>query len=182
MSSAAAAQAGMDNDIHTFSLVARDKPGVLVRIALVFARRGFNIESLAVSPGATGGFARMTITSRGDPETLEQIIKQLGKLVDVVFVTDHSDDDALEEEVALIKVRCDGEERKRALAVAEQRGGMLSDDTDGRAILCIHGTSAAIDALLSDLAALAVEEVVRSGKIVIDRGASPFAHLVGHRA
>ena len=103
---------------HTLSLVTRDHPGVLVRIALVFSRRGYNIESLAVSPGAVEGFARMTILSRGDPENREQIVKQLAKLVDVVYVSDHSGDDPIEIEVALIKLRCTGEARRRALSSA----------------------------------------------------------------
>ena len=101
---------------------------MLVRIALVFARRGYNIESLAVSPGATAGFARMTIMSRGDPENIEQIIKQLAKLIDVVFVTDHRGEQPVEVEIALIKLRCEGEARKRALAIAEARGARVSND------------------------------------------------------
>ena len=72
-----------------------NKPGVLVRVALVFARRGYNIESLVVSPTARGDFSRMTITCRGDPETLEQIIKQLTKLIDVVHAIDHTGDEAV---------------------------------------------------------------------------------------
>jgi acetolactate synthase-1/3 small subunit len=167
---------------HTFSLVTRDKPGVLVRIALVFARRGYNIESLAVSPGATAGFARMTILSRGDPENTEQIIKQLDKLIDVVFVTDHRGEQPVEAEVALIKLRCEGESRRRALAIAEARGARVSNDIDGRVILTYVGTSDAINALRTELVACNIEELVRSGKIVMDRGASHFSHLLGDRA
>ena len=71
--------------LHTISILVRNKPGVLVRVALVFSRRGYNIESLVVSADVTNGeFSRMTITCSGDPETLEQIIKQLTKLIDVV--------------------------------------------------------------------------------------------------
>src|SRR5260370_13226822 len=77
--------------IHTFSIVVRNKPGVLVRVALVFSRRGYNIESLVVSADVTNGeMSRMTITCSGDPETLEQIIKQLTKLIDVVHAFDHT--------------------------------------------------------------------------------------------
>ncbi len=170
-----AAQPGM----HTFSLVTRDRPGVLVRIALVFARRGYNIESLAVSPGVVGGFARMTIVSRGDTENVEQINKQLAKLVDVVFVTDHRGVEPLEAEVALFKLRCEGVSRASALAAAERHGARILGDGDGRVILAMYGSSAAIDALLSELSACNLEELVRSGKIVMDRGASPFAHLLG---
>jgi acetolactate synthase-1/3 small subunit len=168
--------------LHTFSLVTRDKPGVLVRIALVFARRGYNIESLAVSPGATLGFARMTILSRGDPDNVEQILKQLGKLVDVVFVTDHRHDRAIEAESALVKLRCQGELRERALAIGQRVGAKLEDDTDGRVILSMHGTSAEISAVLAELSPCNLEELVRSGKIVMDSGASHFAHLLGGRS
>jgi acetolactate synthase small subunit len=152
---------------------------VLVRIALVFARRGYNIESLAVSPGATEGFARMTIVSRGAPENVEQILKQLGKLVDVVFVTDHRGEQPVEVEIALVKVRCDGEVRARMLALAERFGAHVEDDAAGRVIMTMHGTSERIDALLAELPCK-LEELVRSGKVVMDRGASLFAHLL-HR-
>ena len=78
---------------HTISLFVHDRPGVLVRIALVFSRRGYNIESLVVSPSASGGFSRMTITCSGDPNTLDEIIRQLAKLIDVVRATDHTGDE-----------------------------------------------------------------------------------------
>ena len=79
-------------DVHTLSLYVNNKPGVLVRVALVFARRGFNIESLVVSPAAHGDFSRMTIVCRGERANLEQIVKQLQKLVDVVQAIDHTGD------------------------------------------------------------------------------------------
>ena len=166
-------------DLHTFSLVTSDKPGVLVRIALVFARRGYNIESLAVSPGLAAGFSRMTILSRGAPENCEQIIKQLAKLVDVVFVTDHRGLQPVEAEVALVKLRCEGALRERVLAIAKRFGARAQDDGKERVIISTSGTTAAIDALLAELAPCNVEEMVRSGKIVIDPGASMFAHLLG---
>jgi acetolactate synthase I/III small subunit len=75
-----------ENVRHEFALLVRDKPGVLVRIALVFARRGFNIERLDVSPSGRTGFSEMSIVSRGAPQSVEQIGKQLGKLIDVVTV------------------------------------------------------------------------------------------------
>ncbi len=165
--------------LHTFSLVTRDKPGVLVRIALVFARRGYNIESLAVSPGATAGFARMTILSRGAPDNVDQIIKQLAKLVDVVFVTDHHGEQPVEAESALVKLRCEGELRQRALAIAAKHAAKPADDDAGRLILSLHGTSAQISSIIAELEPCQIEEIVRSGKIVMDSGASQFAHLLG---
>ena len=100
--------------IHTISLVVRNKPGVLVRVALVFSRRGYNLESLVVSaalavPGGVGAkpgdFSRMTITCSGDPDTLEQIIKQLEKLIDVVHAIDHTGQAVIESEIALVKLK-----------------------------------------------------------------------------
>src|SRR6476619_6945054 len=88
--------------LHTISILVRNKPGVLVRVALVFARRGYNIESLVVSTAvANGEFSRMTITCSGDLETLDQIIKQCTKLIDVVHAFDHTGQSVYETEVAL---------------------------------------------------------------------------------
>ena len=93
--------------VHTISILVRNKPGVLVRVALVFSRRGYNIESLVVSTDvANGDFSRMTITCSGDPETLEQIIKQVTKLIDVVHAFDHTGQAVYETEVALVKIEC----------------------------------------------------------------------------
>src|SRR3954466_8380824 len=86
--------------LHTISMLVRNKPGVLVRVALVFSRRGYNIESLVVSGDVTNSqFSRLTITWSGDPETLEQIIKQLTKLIDVVHAFDHTGQAVIESEV-----------------------------------------------------------------------------------
>ena len=164
---------------HTVSLVTRDHPGVLVRIALVFSRRGYNIESLAVSPGAVEGFARMTIVSRGDPGNADQIVKQLTKLVDVVFVTDHRGQEPVEAEIALIKLHCTGDARVKVLATASKHGAHVLAHEAERVILTAHGSSQSIDELLEALAEHTLEELVRTGKIVMDRGASNFAHLLG---
>ena len=87
MNATSAGPPGVDDGRHEFALLVRDRPGVLVRIALVFARRGFNIERLLVSPGTRAGFSEMSIVSRGAPQSVEQIGKQLAKLIDVVTVT-----------------------------------------------------------------------------------------------
>src|SRR4051794_5332387 len=93
--------------LNTISMLVRNKPGVLVRVALVFSRRGYNIESLVVSGDVTNDqFSRITITCSGDPETLEQIIKQLAKLIDVVHAFDHTGQAVIEAEVALVKLEC----------------------------------------------------------------------------
>ena len=165
-------------DVHTLSLVVRDRPGVLVRIALVFARRGYNIGILAVSPGAAGGFARMTITSQGNPETLEQIIKQLAKLVDVVHVADHLEHPPLEAEVALVKVAC-GQDRRADLETfaAEQRA-IIVECGAKTSVLRIVGTVAEIAETLAAAAPFGIEELVRSGSVVMDKGPSQLHHLL----
>jgi len=115
--------------VHTISLYVNDKPGVLVRVALVFSRRGYNIESLVVSPAALGGFSRMTITSSGDPETLEQIIKQLAKLIDVVHAIDHTNSSAYATEIALAKIECPLDKRTQILQVCEHYSAKVVDYT-----------------------------------------------------
>src|ERR1051325_11764742 len=107
IASASASPALSSGSIHTISILVRNKPGVLVRVALVFSRHGYNIESLVVSPDvADGAFSRMSITCSGDPETLEQIIKQCTKLIDVVHAIDHTGKAVIETEIALVKIHC----------------------------------------------------------------------------
>ena len=166
------------SEVHTFSLVTRDKPGVLVRIALVFARRGYNIESLAVSPGARAGFARMSIASSGDPQTREQIIKQLNKLIDVVYVTGHEGERSVEVEIALLKLRLPPNEREPIMDLVQSYGGRVVDYGAETLIVCVDGTSDKVQDLMDKLNGVRVEELVRSGKVVMDPGASHFSHLL----
>ncbi len=168
--------------LHTVSIITNDHPGVLVRIALVFARRGYNIESLAVSPGAKEGFARMTITSRGDAKNVDQMLKQLGKLIDVVYVTDHRDKTPVEVEIALVKLRTAREGRADILRITENFECLAIDDAEDTLMLRLTGTSEEIDDCLSALRPYGIEELIRSGKIVMDSGASHFAHLLNNVA
>ncbi len=156
---------------HTISLLVNNKPGVLIRIALVFARRGYNIDSLVVSPGADTRFARMTITASGDPKTLEQIMHQLNKLVDVIHATDHTGDVVVERELALIKVSCTAEVRTEVLQVAEHFKCKSVDISNTTLMLEVTGTSEKIEALLIMLGQYGIAELVRTGKIVMSRGA-----------
>ncbi len=156
--------------LHTISVFVADRPGVLVRVALVFARRGYNIESLVVSPAAEGGFSRMTITSSGDPETLGQIIQQLGKLVDVIKAVDHTGDSAYEAEIALIKIECDLDQRTEILQVAEHYGAKVVDYASESLMLRVFGASEKLDACVALLRPYGIVELVRSGKILMARG------------
>ncbi len=157
-------------DLHTISLYVNNKPGVLSRVAITFARRGYNIESLVVSPAAHGGFSRMTITSSGDPQTLHQIIKQLKKLVDVVNAVDHTGDEAFETEIALVKLECEIDRRTQILQIAEHYGARVVDYGTESIMLRVFGSSEKLDAFIALLRPFGLRELVRSGKILMTRG------------
>ena len=156
-------------DLHTISLLVRDAPGVLVRVAMVFSRRGYNIESLVVSPAARSGFSRITATCSGDPSILEQMIKQLAKLVDVVHALDHTTSDRFETEIALIKIRCEGDSRREALEIAEHFNAKVVDYAVESIILRVYGGSDKLDAMIALFPEERIYELVRSGKIVMAR-------------
>jgi len=161
----------MNASTHTISVLVRNKPGVLVRVALVFARRGFNIDSLVVNSVMDTEFSRMTITCSGDPSTLDQIIKQLVKLVDVVRAIDHTGEQVIEKEMALIKVRCPPENRTAVLQVAEHFKGTTVDFGHESLILQMAGGSEKIDHVLALLQPFGIVDLVRTGKILMARGA-----------
>ncbi len=156
--------------IHTISMLVRNKPGVLVRTALVFSRRGYNIESLVVSPDvANGEFSRMTITCSGDMETLEQIIKQCTKLIDVVHAIDHTGQAAIETEIALVKIKCGLSQRTEILQIAEHYKAKVVDYGAESLILRVYGESEKLDSFVSLLRPFDIVELVRSGKILMAR-------------
>ena len=161
----------MTTPTHTISVLVLNKPGVLVRVALVFARRGYNIDSLVVSPVLDSEFSRMTITCSGDLASLDQIIKQLVKLIDVVRAVDHTGEAVIEKEMALIKVRCPPENRTPILQVAEHFKGTTVDFGHESLILQISGGSEKIDHVLGLLTPFGIVDLVRSGKILMARGA-----------
>ena len=144
---------------------------MLVRIALVFARRGYNIESLVVSTDvANGDFSRMTITCSGQPETLEQIIKQVTKLIDVVHAFDHTGQAVYETEVGLVKLKCAITERTEILQIAELYSAKVVDYGVDSLIVRIVGAKEKLDVFLDLLRTYQIVELVRSGKIIMTRG------------
>lgn len=156
--------------IHTLSVYVANKPGVLARIAQNFSRRGFNIESLVVSPAIDGHFSRMTIGVSGDADGLDQIIRQVSKLVDVLHCTDHTFDDAVVKEMGLIKIAVGAEERGEALQIAEHFGCKTVDLTETSMILQVVGDPAKIDALVEMIEKFKIIELVRTGKVLLSRG------------
>lgn len=156
--------------LHTISLHVRNKPGVLTRISLTFSRRGYNIESLVVSPGKTEEFSRMTITCSGDPDVLEQIIKQLDKLIDVVQAIDHTEQEVIDTEIVLVKVKVPLDARTSLLQTVEHYHGKVVDYAEESVIIRMAGVSEKLDAFINLLRQWEILELVRSGKIVMARG------------
>ena len=156
---------------HTISLYVNNKPGVLNRIALVFSRRGWNIESLAVSSAHDERFSRCTITAFGDPDMLTRIIGQLGKLVDVVHAAEHTFDESFEAELALIKVRAVADDHMRVVEIAAPWSARVVDRSAGTMVLQVAGDPLDVEQLhrmLSDT--FEVIEIVRSGPLRMVRG------------
>ena len=159
----------IDTAQHTLSLYVRNQPGVLVRVSLVFSRRGFNIDSLVVSPGNSDEFSRMTITCSGNPDTFDQIIRQLAKLVDVVHAIDHTNESVIETEVALVKIIAPLEQRTVILQVAEHYKAKVVDYSNEAVVLRLHGTTEKLDYCIELLKQYEISELIRSGKIVMAR-------------
>ncbi len=155
---------------HTLSMYVANKPGVLARIAQVFARRAFNIDSLVVSPTVDGNFSRMTITAKGDAAGLYQIMEATKKLVDVLHCTDHTGENTVDKELALIKLRISPEQRTEALQIGDHFGADTVDLTETSMILMITGDTDKVDAMFKLLKKFKIVELVRTGKVVMARG------------
>ena len=156
---------------HAISRYVSNKPGVLIRVALVFARRGYNIDSLVVSEAHDPDFSQMNIEATGDAKTLDQMLKQLNKLVDVVHAKDNTTEDVITKELALIKVKCPPEVRSEVLLVAHAFESDTVDLSENTITLQISGGSRKIDSIHTVFNKYGVIEMVRSGKIIIARGA-----------
>ncbi len=161
---------GSDKRTHTLSVYVANKPGVLARVAQVFARRGYNIDSLVVSPSMDGRYSRMTIAAIGSREGLQQIIEQVGKLVDVLHCTDHDYEESVVRELALIKIAVTAAQRTEALQVCEHFGCKTVDLTETSMIVMATGHSEKIDACVNMLNKFKIVELVRTGKVVMARG------------
>jgi len=157
---------------HTLSIYVTNQPGVLMRVAQVFSRRGFNIDSLVVSPGLNGQYSRMTISAKGPEESLEQINRQVAKLIDVVHCTDHTNDDVVSEEMALIKVVMNSQKQSEILQVIDHFKATSVDLFDGVIIIKLAAPTQKINELLVMLKPFDVLEVIRTGKLIMLRGSN----------
>jgi acetolactate synthase-1/3 small subunit len=156
---------------HTITVLVENEFGVLARVAGLFSGRGFNIDSLSVAPTNEETLSRMTIVTRGDDKILEQISKQLNKLVDVIKVIDFDDDSCIEREMALIKVTAEDDRRAEVLRIVDIFRAKIIDVTPKSYTIEATGAPVKIDAILDLLRPLGLKELVRTGAVAIGRGA-----------
>mgnify|MGYP001405648450 CR=1 len=155
---------------HIISLLMENESGALSRVAGLFSARGYNIESLTVAPTEDATLSRMTIVTSGSDEVIEQIIKQLNKLVDVVKVLDLNDGRHIERELMLVKVKATGTFRDEMKRICEIFRGRIIDVADGSYTIELTGSGIKLDAFLEALDKTAILETVRTGASGIGRG------------
>jgi len=156
---------------HTLSVLVEDQPGVLVRIASLFARRGFNIESLAVGPTETDGVSRMTIVVNVADSPLEQVTKQLNKLINVLKIVELDNTAAVQRELLLVKVKADNNSRSAILETVSLFRAKVVDVSPDAITIEATGNHDKNQALLKVLEEYGIKELVQSGMVAIGRGA-----------
>ncbi|MSQ67928.1 MAG: acetolactate synthase small subunit [Gammaproteobacteria bacterium] len=156
---------------HTIAILLENAAGSLSRVAGLFSARAYNIESLSVAPTEDPTVSRLTLVTRGSPEMVEQIVKQLNKLLDVIRLIDLNEGLAIERELLLIKIRATGAEQRAEIArLADIYGGRIVDVTESSYIVEMTGTGDKLDAFIDTVSARRILEVVRSGAVGILRG------------
>jgi acetolactate synthase-1/3 small subunit len=155
---------------HIISLLMENEAGALSRVAGLFSSRGYNIESLTVAATEDSTLSRMTLVTTGSDDVIEQITKQLNKLIEVVKVVDLSDGDHIERELMLIKVRALGKDREEIKRMSDIFRGRIIDVTDKSYTIELTGTGSKLDAFLQAVERSSILETVRTGASGIGRG------------
>ena len=155
---------------HTLSVLVENKPGVLTRVAGLFARRAFNIHSLAVGPTEHEGISRITVVVDVDELPLEQVTKQLNKLINVIKIVELEPDVSVQRELLLVKVRADSAIRSHVLEVVELFRAHVVDVVPDAVVIEATGTHAKLEALLASLEPFGIREIVKSGTVASGRG------------
>ncbi len=155
---------------HTLAVIVENRPGVLTRVTTLFRRRGYNIESLAVGETENPSISRITIMVMGDEKILEQVTKQLYKLVDVIKIVDITDKRSVERELVLIKVRADVNVRAEIVQIVDIFRARIVDIGKTSLIIEVTGDSGKIDAIVESLKPFGIIELVRTGIIAMVRG------------
>ncbi|MCL0062900.1 acetolactate synthase small subunit [Peptococcaceae bacterium] len=156
--------------LHTLAVLVENSPGVLARVAGLFSRRGFNIESLAVGKTDDPTVSRMTIVVDCDSRTLEQVTKQLHKLIDVIKISDITQDAHVERELVLIKVHAEKAHRIEVMQIVEIFRARVVDYSPKSLIIEATGSAEKLNALIDTLRPYVISELVRTGKVAIIRG------------
>ncbi|WP_280719387.1 acetolactate synthase small subunit [Kitasatospora sp. MAP5-34] len=156
---------------HTLSVLVENKPGVLARIAALFSRRGFNIDSLAVGPTEHPDISRMTIVVNVEDLPLEQVTKQLNKLVNVIKIVELDQSAAIQRELVLVKVRADAETRSQVVEIVQLFRAKTVDVSPDAVTIEATGSSDKLEAMLRMLEPYGIKELVQSGLVAIGRGA-----------
>ncbi|NJD53772.1 MAG: acetolactate synthase small subunit [Candidatus Methanoperedens sp.] len=156
---------------HTLAILVENKPGVLTRVAGLFSRRGFNIESLAVGVTENKDISRITILVSGDDNVLEQVEKQLNKLIDVIRVSDIPAEESVNRELALIKVGVDTTTRAEVMQIVDIFRAKIVDVGIKSLVIEVTGDESKINAIEQLLRQFGIKEMVRTGKIAMNRGA-----------
>ena len=155
---------------HIISIMLENEPGALSRVAGLFSARGYNIETLTVAPTEEPSLSRMTIVTSGSDDVIEQITKQLNKLIEVVKVVDLSEAAHIERELMLIKVRATGKDREEMKRLSDIFRGRIIDVTEGTYTIELTGTVAKLDAFIQAIEPTSIMETVRTGASGIGRG------------
>ncbi|HRF63993.1 MAG TPA: acetolactate synthase small subunit [Candidatus Competibacter sp.] len=159
-----------NNDRHLISILMENEAGALSRVANLFSARGYNIESLTVAPTDDPTLSRLTLVTYGNEQIIEQIVKQLNKLIDVVKLIDLSETEAIERELMLVKTKAMGEQRAEMKRLADIFGGHVLDVTDATYTIELTGTGSKLDNFLRAIDKETILEVVRSGATGIALG------------
>jgi acetolactate synthase-1/3 small subunit len=160
----------MTTSTHTLSVLVEDKPGVLARVASLFSRRGYNIQSLAVGATEQKDMSRMTIVVNVEDSPLEQITKQLNKLVNVIKIVEQEPDNSVDRELALIKVRADATTRSQVIEAVNLFRAKVVDVSTESLTIEATGTPEKLEALLRVLEPYGIRELVQSGVVSLSRG------------
>jgi len=156
---------------HTIAVIVENKSGVLTRIAGLFSRRSFNIDSLSVGATDNPDYSRMTITVHGDRDVLEQVIKQLSKLINVIRVSELEAGESVERELAIIKVNADKESRSEIMQIVNIFRAKIIDLSHRSMIIEVTGDEEKVDAIVQLLRQFGIKEIARTGKVSMVRGA-----------
>ena len=155
---------------HTLSVLVQDQPGVLARVAGLFSRRGFNIESLAVGPTEIPDVSRMTIVVNVEGLALEQVTKQLNKLINVLKIVELDEDSSVQREIMLVKVKADTESRSHILETVQLFRAKVVDVASDAVTIEATGKHEKLEALLRVLEPYGIKELVKSGLVAVGRG------------